>query len=280
MEESKFKLPTGIVTVEYIPRKKGLAANVEDNHVISGGMLENAKKRYQAPLKSNGSIANVLTTEEKNYLEQDEVTGLNLSVYGDFWKNYFVTLYKDKHKNRFDLSEPMDYIAIRTLESLKSEIAPTWKDRNKKQTYEFVIVNESEKSDEKKLSLDAKKEAFKAYGRIEDDREKLLSVLKLLSNKSISKTAKLDWIQKEVEEYVDVKPKAFLNVILDKDFNLKSIIHKAVDKGIIQKDGSQYTTEDGLTLAEGNKLPTFDNVIEYLKNPKNQEVLDYIEAKL
>ena len=60
-----FQLPDEKVIVKFIPRKKGLAANVEDNHVISGGMLSGAKIKYVAPLERNGAIKNILTNEEK-----------------------------------------------------------------------------------------------------------------------------------------------------------------------------------------------------------------------
>ena len=42
MEETKvsnFTLPNETVVVRFIKRKRGMAANVADNHIISGGML-------------------------------------------------------------------------------------------------------------------------------------------------------------------------------------------------------------------------------------------------
>ena len=106
MGETKFTLPNEVLVVKYIKRKKGMAAgdHVTSDHVISGGMLDGSIKKFQAPLLKNGSIANVLTAEEKTYLEAE--TGLELSVYKDFWLEYFVTLFKQD--NRLDLSNPMD----------------------------------------------------------------------------------------------------------------------------------------------------------------------------
>lgn len=277
-EEFTGKLPNETITVKFIPRKKGMAANVPDNHVISGGMLDNSVKKYYAPLQRNGSIANVLTTEEKEYLEK--VTGLDLSVYGDFWKTFSVKLYKEDANNLFDLSKPMDYISLRLLETLTGDIAKSWKERNNDPAFKFAITREGELSNEKKAKLDVKKEAFKAYGKIEDDRDKLISVLKMLSNKSISKDSKLDWIQGQVEEYVDTKPEAFLNVLSDPNFDIKALLQKAVDSGIVLNKTGKYVTADGLELAEEDESPTYSNAINYLKNPKHQEVLMLIEAKL
>ena len=274
---SNFTLPDETVVVKFIPRKKGMAANVENNHVISGGMLTNAKRKFSAPLQRNGSIANILTEEEKTYLEKK--TGLNLSVYGDFWVTFQVSLFKDDAGNKFDLSNPMDYISIKLLEANKDKIATKWEDRNKKATYDFVITRENEIGDEKKFKLDTKKEAWKAYGKIEDNREKLIGVLKLLSNNPIGKDSKLKWIQGKVEEYVDTQASRFLSVMEDSNLEIKMLIHKAMDAGYIVRKGNKYSTVDGLELSENNQTPSFDNAVTYLSNPKHQDVRDLIIAK-
>ena len=277
--KSNFTLPNEIVIVKYIHRNKGMAANVAKDHVIAGGMLSGAVRKFYAPLQRNGSIKNVLNDEEKEYLEQ--VTGLNLSVYGDFWTKYNVALYKEEGANRFDLSDPMSYISIKILESLdKYEIAPSWADRNKNLTYQFVITRENEEMLETKGKYDSKKEAFKLYGKIEDDREKLLGVLKLLTNKALSSDSKLDWLQHKVEEFIDTNPTAFVNVVSDKAFYTKLLINVGVDKGVIVKKSNRYSTSDGLDLAESGQISTFENAVLYLDNNKNQEIRMLLEAKI
>lgn len=275
-KESTFTLPERTVTIKYINRKKGMASNVGDDHVISGGMLSGSVKRFQVPLLRNGSLKNVLTNEEKEYLESQ--TGLNLSIYGEFWSNHFVALFKDD--NRLDLSNPMDYISYKILMSLKDDIAPSWGERNLKQTYQFVITSSDEELTEKKQSLDNKKEAFKLYGKIEDDKEKLIGILKLLTNKPISKDATLKWLQSQVEEFLDKKPESFVAMLKDSKLETKLLVQNAEDKGVIVKSGNKYATSDGLDLCENGQIPTFENAIAYLDNPKHQEVRSLIEAKL
>jgi len=276
--KGNFTLPNEIVIVKYIHRRRGMAANVEANHVIAGGMLDKAVRKFSAPLQRNGSIKNVLSADEKEYLEA--VTGLDLSVYGNFWVNFRVSLHKDDANNRFDLSNPMDYISIKILETLsKEDIALTWADRNKNQTYQFAITREHEEMLESKVKYDSKKEAFKMYGKIEDDRDKLLGVLKLLTNKPISKDSSLGWIQTKVEEFIDTMPSQFVSVVNDKSFHTKLLINTAIDKGVIVKNSNKYSTVDGLELCNPGELPTFDNAVAYLDNPKNQEIRDLIEAK-
>jgi tRNA splicing endonuclease len=274
--ESTFTLPERTVTVKYINRKKGMASNVGDDHVISGGMLSGSVKRFQVPLLRNGSLKNVLTNEEKEFLESR--TGLNLSIYGEFWSNHFVALFKDD--NRLDLSDPMDYLSYKILMSLKDDIAPSWSERNVKQTYQFVVTSSDEELTEKKQGLDNKKEAFKLYGKIEDDKEKLIGILKLLTNKPISKDATLKWLQSQVEEFLDKKPESFVAMLKDSKLETKLLVQSAEDKGVIVKSGNKYATSDGLDLCENGQIPTFENAIAYLDNPKHQEVRSLIEAKL
>ena len=276
---NSFTLPDEIVTVKYIHRNTGMASNVDKNHVIAGGMLTNAIRKFSAPIQRNGSIKNVLTNEEKEYLEN--LTGLNLSVYGEFWQTFFVTLQKEDANNRFDLSNPMDYISVKILESLtKEEIAPNWAARNQKQTYQFVITRGDEEMNEDKKRFDYKKDAFKLYGKIEDDKDKLLGVYKLLTNKPVSNDTSLKWLQTKIEEIIDTKPMSFVNVVNDKTFYTKMLITDAVDKGVIVKTSNKYTTADGLDLCNSGEIPTFDNAVAYLDSPKNQEVRDIVEAKI
>lgn len=277
-KKNSFILPNEIVIVKYINRSKGMAAYVDKNHIIAGGMLNTAVRKFSAPLQRNNAIKNVLSEIEKEHLEQ--VTGLNLSVYGDFWTNFRVSLHKDSANNRFDLNNPMDYISIKVLESLKRDIAPNWESRNKNQTYQFAITRENEEMLEDKKKYDSKKEAFKLYGKIEDDKDKLLGVLKLITNKPISKESSLEWLQHKIEEYIDTMPSTFVNAINDKAFYTKLLINKGLDNNVITKKGNKYYTSDGLDLCNPGEIPTFDNAVAFLDNPINQEIRSIIEAKI
>jgi hypothetical protein len=175
----------------------------------------------------------------------------------------------------------MDYISLKILESLsKDEIALTWADRNKNQTYQFAITREDEEMLESKGRYDAKKEAFKLYGKIEEDKEKLFGVYKLLTNKLVSKESTLGWLQHKIEEIIDQTPAKFVNVISDKAFYTKMLINSGVEAGVIIKSGNKYSTIDGLDLCNGGEVATFDNAVSYLDSTKNQEVRSIIEAKI
>lgn len=279
MSKKKFELPDERVVVKYIPRNKGVATNVPSNHVMSGGMLINSTRKFVAPLQRNNTVKNVLTDEEKTYLE--ERTGMNLSVYGDFWADFHVALHKEDNANILDLSQPMDYIKYKILMSLtKVNIAPSWEDRNKNLDYEFAITREDETINYAKREFNIKSEAFKQYGKVEDDREILISILKLLTNRPISKDSTLSWVQAEVGAVVDSEPKRFLSVIEDSGFHTKVMIHKGIDNEYIFKTGNRYSTKDGLDLCEPGEIPTLENAVLFLDNPKNQDIRSLVEAKI
>tara|TARA_R110000822_G_scaffold302649_3_gene427024 strand:- start:6645 stop:7517 length:873 start_codon:yes stop_codon:yes gene_type:complete len=274
-----FTLPNEIITVKFVPKKKGMAANVEDNHVLSGGMLTNATKRYYCPNKRSGGIANILTSEEKTFLEQ-ELGGVNLSVYGDFWYEFSVSLRKDSASNKFDLSVPTEYISYKILSAYTEEIAPAWKSRHDKMTYMFAITRVGEEMNASKVKLDVKKEAFKVFGKIEDDKEKLFGALKLLTNQPISRASTLDWLQGKVQEHVDENPTGFLNIVKDPSFETKMLVNRAVELKVIKKNGNKHATVDGLDLCNVGETATFANTVRFLDNDKNQEVRLLIEARV
>jgi|TARA_R110000822_G_scaffold152112_8_gene291349 hypothetical protein len=276
--EKVFSLPTEIVTVKFVPKKKGMAANVEDNHVISGGMLTNSVKTFMCPLQRKGGLANILNKKEKDFLE--EMTGKDLSVYGDFWVKFRVKLYKDNASNTYNLNDPMSYIAIKILENYPDDIAKSWKQRNDKISYQFAITRPGEEINEKKVRLDIKAEAFKIYGRMEHNKTLLLGALKLLTNQPISEASTLDWLQGRVQEIVDSTPAKFVSLVNDPSFETQILVKRGVEMKVIKKNGNKYETLDGLELCNSGETPTFANTVRFLDNDKNQEVRLLIEARI
>ena len=277
--QEEFRLPIKKVVVKFIPRSSPLINGAVENHIAEGGMLTGAVCSYSAPLQKNGTIKNVLTTEEKEHLET--ITGLNLSVYGDFWKTFRVRLVKDKLGQEFDLSNPIDYISYKVLMSLnKTEISPSWTDRNKLLSYKFAVTEEDEVVTHKKKDFNLKREAYKAYAKIESSAEKVTAVLKLLTNAPISKNTKLSVLQEKLEDYVDNDSAKFLSIVNDASLDTKMLILEGVDVGYIIKTGNRYTTQDGLELCESGEIPLFTNAVRYLDANKNQDIRSLIEAKI
>jgi len=276
-EELNFKLPEKKVIVRYIRRKTGMASNVDDKHVISGGMLNGSTRKYCTPLTRQKTIKNVLTSDEKEYLEK--TMGIELSVYKniDFWATRTVSLRKGD--NYLDLTNPVDYIDYKILLSNTKHIVVGLENANNDLNYNFVIIEQGEEGKVKRNQFSTKKEAFKLYSKIEDSQETLRSIVKLVENKAISKTADILWLQGQVESIIENKPEQFVSLLRDVNYEIKLLISNAEDAEVIVRKNRRYSTADGLDLCVEGEIATFENAVRYLSNPLNQEIVDIIEAK-
>lgn len=280
VKEKGFELPTGIVTVKFIKKAKGLAANVKDDHIISGGLLEGATRRFSVPMLRNGGLKNVLNKEEKDFLEAGPFMGVNLSVYGEFWKDYYVRL--GKTDLSLDLSNPEDYLKYKLLLAWDQVVAPSLEayNKTKRASYQFYMVKEGEEKKVLSKSLSVTKKAWKLYAKIEDNRDILISILNLLSGKKVSGNSSIDFIRTEVETLVNTRQKDFVAIMEDADFETKSLIALAENAGIIVKKSGRYETIDGLKLANQGENATLKNTVKFLNSPKNLEVVELIKARL
>src|SRR5574344_1693519 len=100
-------------------------------HILYGGMAEGAVRRFTVPRLSSGMFVNVLTDNEKAYLE--EIMGLEynaLSIYkkvDHFWddsnENGINRVRLTKQDNYLNLADPEDYIRYKILLANKDYIA-------------------------------------------------------------------------------------------------------------------------------------------------------------
>lgn len=275
-----FMLPNEKVTIKFIRRNRGLAADVGDSHVISGGMIEGATRKFCVPLLRNGGLKNVLTNEEKEFFEKGHFMGVNLSIYSDFWKEQYVSL--EKIDTILDLSIPEDYLKFKILSAWDDVIAASLEDYKTKNkgTYQFYITKAGEELKDRSKKLDLIKTAWKEYYRIEDNRDVLISIIYLMSGKKLSDNSTMKFINTEVETLVDTRTKDFLNLVEDPNFETKTLIALAENAGIILKKNGKYETIDGLTLAKQGEIASLPNAVKYLIDAKNQEVRDLIEARI
>lgn len=119
------------VIVRHIPRVTALVQNPK--HELYGGMAPGAIKRYTVPRLTSGQFVNVLTDNEKAYLE--EVMGLEpnaMSVYNrenNFWDDSnphgISTVTLTKQDTYLDLAQPEQYIKYKILLANKNNIAPS-----------------------------------------------------------------------------------------------------------------------------------------------------------
>lgn len=253
----------------------------DPKHVLYGGLAETATRTYVVPLLRSGKLVDVLTGAEKDYLEY--VLNLEkgaLSVYkrgvDNFWSTAgdsgisSVTL--GKRDTYLDLSDPSDYIRYKILLANKDYIAPSMQEleSHPKVTYEYVLVSESDSSQQAKSKLTTAKECYKEFGKIENDADVLRTVIEIMDGRPLSYNTKLDILQAKVGDLIESNGKMFLKIVKDKYLPAKVLLKKAIEAGIVAKRGDYlYLREDGAPLCELGQEPTFNVAAAYILNPKH-----------
>lgn len=281
MAGTNFVLPDEQVEVRYIKRQTGIVTN--EKHVAYGGMLEGAYITFRPKTQRNGTYANVLTNDEKAYLEN--ILGLpndGLSVYKrneNYWDNVKIRI--GKEGLYLDLKDPEQYIQYKVLLSLDDKICP---DINKleeqpKQTYKYVIVRKNDVAKQVLKKIDINKEAYKLLGKIEDDVEAMKDFL-MVNDIYMTDDTTVDIISAEVSKLLADNPEKFVRILKDPSYNTRILLHKALRSGEVVKRGSQYYSKDGEALAEPNQVSTLQNTLEYLESSANQEYKLLLLSKL
>lgn len=261
------------ITVRHVPRESGMVTNPK--HFYYGGMAESAIRRFTVPiLESSGTFVNVLTNEEKTFLE--EKMGLDpnaLSIYlkkDNFWANYIVRL--TKTDNYLDLSVPDDFIKYKVLLANRDFIAPSLtalKD-TPKATYQFVLVSENDETTQSNQKLNASMEAYMLLGEFKEDRDMLKFIVETVDGRPISAKSKMDFILGQAQKLIEANAKLFVQVAKDKELSTKVLVAKAVEVGLVKKRGDYfYLSSDNSAMCEAIEEPTLSMASKYLNSPKH-----------
>lgn len=282
-------LTNEIVIVRFIAKARG---NITDpKHVLFGNMAPRSKVKFPVPMLRSGQYADVLTKEEKKFLEWKLGLEPNaLSVYNrknNFWDDSNqqgvgrVELIKGD--NYFDKSKPLDYIKLAILRSYSDIIAPSMQalQDKPKATYRFVMVSEKDSAKDANIRVTSKAQAYKEFGKIEGDKEKMRVVIELMDGRPTAANSKVEYLQGKIGELIETNTKLFLSVVRDPLLDNKVLIKKAIEAGIIANRGNYlYYKADNTPLCSNGEEPTLNIAAKFLSLPKNQELKFTIEAKV
>lgn len=277
------------VIVRFIKKARGVIT--DPRHVLYGNMAPKSKIKLPTPLLRSGLYADVLTKDEKNFLEWKLGLEPNaLSVYNrtnNFWDDSnplgIGTVELTKGDNYFDKSKPEDYIKLAILRNYNDLIAPSLQALQDapKATYRFVIINAEDTAKEATVKVTAKAQAYKEFGKIEDDKDKMRTIIELIDGRPTAANNKLDFLQGKIGELIESNTKLFLNTVQDPLLDNKILIKKAIEAGVISKRGNYfYYRKDNTPLCDSNQEPTLNIAAKYLGLPKNQELKFKIEAEI
>ena len=276
------------VIVRYLPKQSRMVSNPK--HVLFGGMAENATRTFVVPMLSSGRYVNVLTDDEKDFLE--DIMGLPknaMSIYkkvDNFWDDTNeagiskVTL--RKQDNYLNLANVEDYIRYKILIANKDYIAPSLEalETHPKATYQFVILTEESETKSARKGMTILMQCYTAYGKIEDDVDALRIIIETLTGITVHKNTKKEFLQTKINELIQSNSKMFLNIATDPLLQTKVLIRKCIESGLIAHRGNQYYIREGnIPMCEDGE-PTLNVAAQWINLPKNQEIKLRLEAKL
>lgn len=277
------------IIVRHIPRQSNMVQNPK--HVLYGGMAENAIRVFVVPRLTSGKYVNVLTNDEKDFLEhtmglEDNALSIHKREH-NFWDDSnpdgIAKVMLKKQDNYLDLSDPNDYIKYKILIANKDWIAPSLKalEDHPKATYQYVIIGEGDETKSAKNNMSNTMMCYKEYGKIEDDVDTLRLIIETLDGRPVASTSKLEFLQTKINDLIQANPKTFLKVVTDKMLPTKVLIRKGVATGVITKKGNYlYLRSDNKPLCEDGEDPTLNIAAKYLNDPKHQSIKFAIETEL
>lgn len=282
-----------IVIVRFIARARN--GITDHRHVLYGGMANSSRMWFTTPLLKSGQYVNVLTNDEKKFLEYKlglEPNALNIyNRENNFWDDSnpqgIGRVELIKGDNPLDLSNPTDYIKYKILLHNKDYIAPSLQELQDrpKATYRFVIISESETAKASNIKVSRKAEAYMEFGKINEDRDKLKVIIETLDGRPIAQNTSLEYLQGKAGELLEGNTKTFLQVVKDPMLNNKVLIKKAIEAGIIVNRGNylymkDFNGEKNIPLCSNGQEPTLNTAAQYLSLARNQELKFSIEARL
>ncbi len=272
------------IYIRFVPQPTGFGIT-DKKHVGYGGLFDGNSVTLVVPILSNGRYKNVLTNEEKDFLEKKLGLDSNaLSVYkaeNNFWDNYKVTL--DKEGLKLNLSEPNDYIKYKVLLANSDIIAPSVKERmdRPKATYRFEIVHLGEEASMENAKMDAMMASYKAFGKIEDDLDTMRVLVELLDGRPYSNTETAVFFRSRINLLIQSDAKRFLQYINDPLLHAKVLIRRGVELGkITTKNDLYYLASDATPLCGVGEKSTLSNAATFINQPANQEIKFLLESEV
>lgn len=277
------------VIVRFIARARGMVT--DPRHVLYGNMASGSKMRLTTPLLRSGGFVDVLTKEEKRFLEYKLGLEPNaLSVHNrtnNFWSDAneqgIGRVELVKGDNPFDLSKPIDYIKYKILLANRDQVAPSIQalQDKPKASYRFVIINENDSAKAATTKVTLKAQAYMEFGKVNEDKEKMRVIIETIDGRPTGADSKLETLQGKIGELIEANTKMFLQVVRDPLLDNKVLIKKAIEAGVISVRGNYlYIRETNTPLCDNGQEPTMNMAAKFLSLPKNQELKFSIEAKV
>jgi len=259
---STFTLPNKTVMVMPIIRKGSWLPEGHDGEFMYTGTT----LRLTVPIHGvTGQLIDPLTEEERIFFEQPSVLSMNpgdLSIYkkgrDNYWAKFEVKLTKDGLE--LDLSNPIQYLQYKVLLVNTDLIAKSFEDRFAGGGKRFMLVDKDYEVKTKVDNANLMQSVWMEFGAIKNSTNKLRNVLKICTEKALSKNVKLEFLIAEVTKIIEEDPNKFISVITDDNFEMRSFIEDAIEVGAIVKPAKNRYAFAG----EPDEVYTIDQLITEL----------------
>lgn len=217
---------------------------------------------------------------EDEIKDLQERTGFNLDLnfkvgqVHEFFDSEISHVQLQYGSNFFDTDNPLDLIKLYILKG-NDLVANSMEEylKNKYPNAKFVIYSPNEEEEIKASKQSLRRNAIVEMTKLTTDKK--LNYALILSGKDYSKQS-VDVIDLKLEEIIQEKPEAFLNLLNRKneDVVVETIILKLIYSRILMREGTIIKYGD---LIIGADMPS---AIKFLQSPKNQVLRLQLQEKL
>lgn len=255
------------------------------------------KRSFQVPLmgeRHGGGIKNILDDykrvlikkyedkypegmTQKEFFENE--LGINLNYTApletNFWridKRSRVMITKEGIK--LNLNVTIDMLRYLILLSDSQRICPSYEERTRKATYEFVMVDESKVLSKKIEETNIKTQAYIKFAEITSNVEEMKGFIRSLG-RTIPANHTEDWLKNEIVDVMETSPSRFLDIVNHPHYKQRVFVQRAIEVGaIVKMNDKRYTLDNGAELGD------LTDTINYLSDPQNQELRLRVKAKI
>lgn len=241
-----------------------------------------SKRKIGSVFTAGGDVVRGLSLAEQKAL-LPEIIGVSPTdvSFTRAVKDFYVNFSIDVPKGGVDLEVGVDNdgTPYNLLDYIKYKfvlahpyVAKTEEELSGSKRLKYFIQDKNKELIEASVNLQVRKKAYKEFIKISEDEAKMDLVLRVYGERP----EKMDIKEKELtlESMQEEDPDRFLEVALDKDLEMVSLINECLSKEILRKVGNSILDGDSVL---GDSM---EETILFLKDKKNSGTLTSVKAKI